>query len=104
VETGDGKEEMPDRVCLNCHQRDMIEFYEVTDVPVHTCVMLSTRAEALRFPRGDIVLGFCEECGFISNVAFNPDLIDYSKSYEDQQSFSSTFNAFAQDMANRLID
>jgi len=95
---------MSDRVCPNCHNQGMRVFYEVRDVPVHSCVMLSTRAEALRFPHGDIALGFCGECGFISNVAFNPHLVDYSGSYEDQPSFSSTFNAFTQDLAKRLIE
>ena len=97
-------EEMSHRTCPNCHKRGMTLFYEVRDVPVHTCVMLSTQIDALNFPRGDIELGFCEECGFISNVAFNPNLIDYSKSYEDQQSFSATFNAFAQDLAKHLVE
>jgi len=67
-------------------------------------MLMQTQQEALKFPRGDIVLGFCEECGFISNVAFNPSMLDYSKNYEDQQCFSPTFNTFAQHLANRLIE
>lgn len=47
---------------------------------------------------------FCKECGFISNVAFDPSKLNYSSVYEDQQSFSSTFNAFAHDIARRLIE
>jgi len=65
---------------------------------------MSTQQEALKFPRGDIILGFCEKCGFISNVAFNPLSVNYSSVYEDQQCFSSTFNAFAQKLARRLIE
>ena len=65
---------------------------------------MSTQQEALKFPRGDIALGFCGECGFISNVAFDPLKVDYSSVYEDQQCFSSTFNAFAQNLAKRLIE
>jgi len=65
--------------------------------------MMPTQQQALNFPRGDIFLGFCEKCGFISNVAFDPSVQDYSSIYEDQQCFSSTFNTFAQDLANRLI-
>lgn len=78
-------------------------FYKVKKVPVHTCVLLSTKQEALSFPNGDIKLGFCKKCGFISNVDFNPLLLDYSKNYEDQQCFSPTFNAFARELANRLV-
>jgi SAM-dependent methyltransferase len=79
-------------------------FYEVKHVPVHSCLLMSSQRQALEFPRGEIALGFCEECGFISNVAFDPSKLNYSSVYEDQQCFSSTFNAFAQDLAKRLIE
>ncbi len=91
-------------VCQNCGMHAMSTFYEVENVPVHTCVMLSTRQEALRFPKGKVVLGFCEECGFISNVAFDSSAVNYFSIYEDQQCFSSTFNAFAEDLAKRLVE
>ena len=91
-------------VCHNCGGQTISVFYEARDVPVHSCLMMPTQQQALNFPRGDIVLGFCEECGFIFNVAFDPSEVDYSSIYEDQQCFSPTFNAFAQDLANRLIE
>jgi SAM-dependent methyltransferase len=78
-------------------------FYEANNVPVNSCVLLSTQQQALDFPCGDVVLGFCSACGFISNVAFNPSKVDYSSVYEDQQCFSSTFNAFAKNLVTRLI-
>jgi SAM-dependent methyltransferase len=64
---------------------------------------MPTEEQGLNFPRGNILLAFCEECGFISNVTFDPSKLDYSSIYEDQQCYSSTFNAFAQDLAKRLI-
>ncbi|HDQ05820.1 MAG TPA: methyltransferase domain-containing protein [Candidatus Bathyarchaeota archaeon] len=90
-------------VCPNCGAQAISTFYEAENVPVHTCVMLSTRKEALRFPKGKIVLGFCKKCGFISNIAFDSSAINYSAIYEDQQSFSSTFNVFAENLAKHLI-
>ncbi|MFA5364259.1 MAG: class I SAM-dependent methyltransferase, partial [Candidatus Bathyarchaeia archaeon] len=92
-----------DYVCQSCGSQAISLFYEADNIPVHTCIMLSTPQEALRFPRGKLVLGFCNTCGFISNVAFDPSVRDYSSTYEDQQCFSSTFNVFAQNLANRLI-
>jgi SAM-dependent methyltransferase len=94
----------PSYVCPNCGTRGKSAFYEVRDVPVNSCLIVSTQQEAGQFPRGNIVLGFCEECGFISNVAFDPSKVDYSSTYEDQQCFSSKFNAFAQDLAKRLVE
>src|SRR3990170_6159629 len=93
-----------DYVCPNCGTYGMSIFYEARNVPVNSCLMMSTRRQALNFPRGDVVLGFCEACGFISNVAFDPLKVDYSSVYEDQQCFSSTFNALAQNLATRLIE
>jgi len=79
-------------------------FYEAKNIPVNSCLLLSTQKQAVKFPSGDVVLGFCEACGFISNVAFDPLKVDYSSVYEDQQCFSSTFNAFAKNLATRLIE
>jgi len=93
-----------DQTCQSCGAHSISVFYEVRNVPVHSCLMMPTRQEALDFPRGDVVLGFCAQCGFITNTAFDPTLEAYAADYEDQQSFSPTFNAFATDLARRLID
>jgi hypothetical protein len=66
--------------------------------------MLPNEEEARRFPRGDIVLGFCARCGFYCNTAFDTAVQEYTSSYEDQQSFSPTFNSFAGRLAQGLID
>ncbi|MCI0696557.1 class I SAM-dependent methyltransferase [candidate division KSB1 bacterium] len=89
--------------CLSCGAPGLAPFYEARNVPVHSCVLLPTEQEALQFPRGDVVLGFCGQCGFISNLAFDSTGQNYSSVYEDQQCFSPTFNAFARDLAVRLV-
>jgi SAM-dependent methyltransferase len=91
-------------ICPSCGGKDLSKFYEVESIPVNSCLLLSTQQEALRFPRGDIVLCFCNSCGFIFNSAFNPSKVNYSIAYEDQQCFSSTFNLFAQNLARRLVE
>lgn len=90
--------------CPSCGSRNLSVFYEVRNVPVHSCLMMPTRQEALDFPCGDVELAFCHECGFITNLAFDATNSDYSPIYEDQQSFSPTFNSFAHRLATRLID
>ena len=82
----------------------MSVFYEVSKVPVHSVLLLPTRQEALDYPTGDIALGFCEECGFISNLAYDPGLQEYSTRYEETQGFSSTFTSFQKLLAQRLIE
>ncbi len=90
--------------CPNCGHPEVWPFYDVRQVPVHSCLMLSTRQEALDITRGDVFLGFCQECGFITNIAFDTQWSAYAPNYEDQQSFSPTFNRFAQDLAQHLIE
>jgi len=79
-------------------------FFEARGVPVHSVLLMETHQEAVGFRRGDIALGFCNSCGFISNLAFDPTLHQYSSKYEETQGFSGTFNAFHRSLAQRLID
>ncbi|MBI2951821.1 methyltransferase domain-containing protein [bacterium] len=90
--------------CPSCGAADVSTFYEVEQVPVHSVLLMPTQAEALDYPRGDIVLGFCRGCGFIFNVAFDPEMPEYSSRYEETQGFSPTFNAFHRDLAGHLIE
>lgn len=79
-------------------------FYELADVPIHSCLLLPSRQEALDFPRREIALGFCAACGFIQNTRFDAEVMRYAGGYEDQQSFSPRFNQFARELALRLIE
>ena len=90
--------------CPNCGHDELTVFYEVRDVPVHSCLMMSSKEEAVDFPCGDVVLGFCDRCGFITNTEFDPQWSAYAPNYEDQQSYSPTFNKFSLKLANHLID
>ncbi len=95
---------LADKACPNCGSIGLSIFYEVKDVPVHSCLMLSSAEDALDFPSGDVVLGFCDTCGFITNTEFDSKWSAYAPNYEDQQSFSPTFNRFAKELAQKLID
>jgi 2-polyprenyl-3-methyl-5-hydroxy-6-metoxy-1,4-benzoquinol methylase len=90
--------------CPCCLERTMEPFYEVQGVPTNSCILLSTREEALRYPTGDIRLAFCPGCGFISNIAFDAKLTEYSGRYEETQAFSPTFNSFHERLARSLVE
>ena len=90
--------------CPSCKTAGMSAFYTTKSVPINSCLMFSTQQEAVNFPRGDVILGFCKNCGFISNMAFNPSKIDYATLAPEEQGFSATFNKYAQQLANHLID
>lgn len=90
--------------CPACGSAGMRVFHEAPGVPSNSCILLGHREDALGYPRGEIRLGFCESCGFISNVAFDPALTEYSGRYEETQGFSGTFNAFHRALVERLIE
>ncbi len=90
--------------CKSCWSTELDVFYELKDVPVNSCLLFAKREEAQSYPRGEIALGFCRRCGFISNLRFDSELARYTEGYEEQQSFSPRFNAFARDLAMRLIE
>ena len=90
--------------CPNCGSKGLHIFYEVKNVPVHSCLMMSSKEDAIDFPCGDVELGFCPECGFITNTVFDAKWSAYAPNYEDQQSFSPTFNKFALSLANKWIE
>ena len=93
-----------EHLCPNCDARGMDVFYECQGIPVHSCVMLDDQQAAADYPTGDLSLGFCRKCGFISNVAFDPSVQNYASGYEEQQSFSPTFRQFQTDLITRLIE
>lgn len=90
-------------LCRSCGSQDLEIFYEVGDVPAHSVLLMPTRDTAVSYPRGDIALAFCSNCGFIANVAFDPCLLEYSQQYEETQGFSPTYGAFARRLAAHLI-
>jgi SAM-dependent methyltransferase len=91
-------------ICPSCGKSGISPFYEAKGVPVNSCLMFSAEEEAVNLPTGNLILGFCNNCGFISNLAFDPSKIDYATLAPEEQGCSATFNAFAQKLANHLVD
>ena len=90
--------------CPSCNSSHILLFYEALNVPINSCIMFSNYEEAINYPSGNVILGFCDNCGFISNVAFDSQKIDYSSLAPEEQRSSATFNSFANRLAQRLID
>jgi 2-polyprenyl-3-methyl-5-hydroxy-6-metoxy-1,4-benzoquinol methylase len=90
--------------CASCGSTDIRMFYHVEQVPVHSVLLMPTREVAMSYPRGDISLGFCEICGFISNMKFDARKHEYSGNYEETQGFSPTFQAFHRRLATDIVE
>lgn len=93
-----------DHLCPSCRSKAVVAFHEIKSVPVHSVLNIPTREAALGYPKGDISLVFCQNCGFIFNVLFDPKLLEYSSNCEESQGFSPTYNAFARRLATYLIE
>ncbi len=96
-------QELPN-ACPSCGEAGLRDFYTVREVPVHSVLLMRTASQAVSYRRGDVVLGFCPQCGFITNTAFNPHLQQYSEECEESQGFSPTFSAFQRRLAEHLIE
>jgi hypothetical protein len=93
-----------ENICPSCKTPGLSAFYEAKNVPVNSCLMFSSEKEATNLSRGKVILGFCKNCGFISNIAFESSKIDYATLAPEEQGASGTFNVYAQQLANHLID
>jgi SAM-dependent methyltransferase len=90
--------------CKSCFSKNVTIFHRLENLPVNSCLLFDDQNEAENYPRGELVLGFCHDCGFIGNLRFSSQLARYTEGYEEQQSFSPRFNTFAKSLATRLID
>ncbi|HWQ95762.1 MAG TPA: methyltransferase domain-containing protein [Candidatus Methylomirabilis sp.] len=90
--------------CPGCGSAEISYIYEIDNIPIHSVLLFQNREKAIKYPKKDIKLGFCEKCGLISNVSFDPDLHEYSTGYESTQIYSTTFNVFARKLAQNLVD
>ena len=90
--------------CPACSLFNVSAFYHIDKVPSHSVLLFSSHEEAINYPKGNIVLGLCKDCGFVFNQAFDPGMHEYSAKYEETQGFSDTFNVFHKRLAERLIE
>ena len=95
---------MQAKTCPNCLSGTLEVFHHVDRVPVHSVLLMPTREVAVGYPKGDIALGWCRECGFVSNTLFDARVHEYSTQYEETQGFSATFRAFHERLADSLIE
>jgi hypothetical protein len=90
--------------CPVCTAGEVAVIMEISQIPVHCNLLWPSREKAVQAPRGDLRLGFCRACGHIFNLAFRSDLMAYDAPYENSLHFSPHFQAFAENLAQQLID
>ncbi len=91
------------RACPLCANPLPRLFFERRGVPVHQNRACPSAEEARQFRRGDLLLAFCPECGFVFNSAFDPELLNYSAAYENTQTCSPHFQQYLSRLVNSLV-
>ncbi len=89
--------------CPACDATTIDIFHEPGTVPAHSVLLMSTRDEAVSYPRATLRIAVCTSCGFIFNTEFDPDLNEYSQDCEESQGFSPTFSNWLDDIAKRFV-
>lgn len=91
-------------ICPACGSPRTKAFYQAGQVPVHSTLLMPTREVAEGFPRKQLELAWCEDCGFIFNQHFEPDALEYSEHCEESQGASPTFSVWLESLVDQLID
>ncbi len=89
--------------CPGCGKTGVVVFFEMPAVPVLVNFLYRTRERAVECSRGDIALGFCQGCGFISNFAFDPLKLVYEEGYENPLHYSEVFRTYSYRLAQDLV-
>lgn len=79
------------------------EIFRVEDIPIFQNKMFDTETAALSCPTGAVVLAQNLETGLVSNVAFDPNVLDYDGQYQNEQACSVIFQRHLEEVAG-IID
>lgn len=86
------------KTCPACGSSRLELLYHLPSIPAQSVVLLDTHQEALDYPRGELSLTLCRNCGLLFNATFDARLVDYAAAAEESQHFSDTFNHFARNL------
>ncbi len=90
--------------CAACGSSRTRVFYECEQIPVQSCVLLESAVAAEAYPRGDLSLQVCSDCGFIGNIAFSYDVQGEIDAYESSQAGSGRFSAYQRALCEQLAE
>jgi hypothetical protein len=89
--------------CPICASPYIIPVVELPPVPVDTCRMWPSRADARSACKAPLNLSYCGNCSHVFNRTYDDELADYGEEYENSQMFSPRFRQYAEELSARLI-
>lgn len=90
--------------CFACGATDLTEFADLGDIPVLCGVHYATREEALASPLGRMTLGYCVNCAYVRNLAFDPRVMVYDTTMDTNLHHSAAFRSFSTELVNGLVE
>lgn len=72
--------------------------------PVFSNVIYQDELAARNAPQGDFEGVYCEQCGHFFNQIFDESLLVYTEAYDTSLHFSASFQEYAENLANRLVN
>ena len=90
--------------CPICSSSKISSIFSIEDVPIHIGTLWPSKEAAVKCPKGDIELVFCNHCSFLTNTKFDPGHPDYTEEYDNSLHYSGTYQEYALSQANRLIN
>ena len=96
----------PDRTggCAACGAADLAQFADLGDIPVLCGVHYATREEALASPLGRMTLGYCRNCAYVRNLAFDPEVMVYDTTMDTNLHHSAAFRSFSSELVAGLVE
>lgn len=90
--------------CPVCESGRLTQFLRRSQVPVHQNLVVATREAARSVMRGELDLMVCEDCGFVSNRAFDLSRLAYGEDYDNTQSCSAYFDAYLDGLVKDMVE
>jgi SAM-dependent methyltransferase len=88
--------------CDACGSATLVEFAELGDIPVLCGVHWASADDAAASPVGRMTMGYCPNCAYVRNVAFDPELMVYDTTMDTNLHFSPAFQAFSAELVSHL--
>jgi methyltransferase family protein/C-methyltransferase-like protein len=89
--------------CPVCASPKITPVVDLPPVPVDTCRMWVSRTGARSARKAPLLLSYCRGCSHVFNRAYDDELVDYEKDYENSQMFSPRFRQYAEELSDQLI-
>lgn len=90
--------------CGVCGSYRLETFLSRRGVPALQNLLAPSERRATEVPRGDLRMVACEDCGYVSNRAFDPSKVAYGEDYENAQTCSPAFRAHFDDTVAWLVE